>query len=289
VTSSVAEPRGLVTVGPYAALSLRYRVTTSNVDLATDFDRLYRSCATSNVDDEPGSMTAIEVRDDAAPGSVRVGDEAAVDVRDREDLLPTAMTEIDRASVAASADEFVLLHASAVLGADGPVLLVGPSGAGKSTLSAALATRGWTYLGDEVIGLDEHATQAFANPKPWKLDRASRAALGDLGGGAGLGDDLSDREVLVAPHDVGAVHAPGPAGPPSAIVRVAFCAGADAVVSPLSRADGAELLADQCFNFARWGARALDTVVALARRAPALHLDFGDLRSAVDALEAALR
>ena len=170
----------------------------------------------------------------------------------RDDVLPAATTEIDRASVAASADDVVLLHASAVLGAGGPVLLIGPSGAGKSTLSAALAIRGWTYVGDEVIGIDEAATQTFANPKPWKLDRRSRVALADFGGAA-VDDGPSERETLIAPLDLGAVHPPGPAGPPVAIVRVAFRAGADAVVSSRSRVDGAELLADQCFNFARWG------------------------------------
>lgn len=287
MNSSVAEPRRLVTVGPYQALSLRYRVT-SNTDLALEFDRLYRSCAASRAADESGAITEIELRADPTSCGVRVDRDAALEVGDRDDLLPAAMTEIDRASVTASRDEVVLLHASAVLGAGGPVLLIGPSGAGKSTLSAALALQGWTYVGDEVIGLDENATQTFANPKPWKLDGRSRAALAALGG-EGLDDSFPEREVLVAPHDVGAVHTPGPAPPPVAIVRVEFCAGAKAIVSARSRADGAELLADQCFNFARWGARALDTVAALARRAPALHLGFGDLSSAVAALDAALQ
>jgi len=286
VTPPAAEPRSLVTVGPYAALSLRYRVTTASADLAADFDRLYRSCTTAD-GARAGPITSIELRGDASPATVRVGDAAALEVHDRAELLPAAMTEIDGATVAASADALVLLHASAALSASGPVLLIGPSGAGKSTLSAALATRGWTYVGDEVIGLDEAATHAFANPKPWKLDRGSRVALARLGA-AGFDDVVTERELLVAPHDVGAVHAPGPAGSPVAIVRVAFRAGAAADVSRLARADGAELLADQCFNFARWGARALETVATLARRVPALHLEFGDLAAAVDALEAAL-
>ncbi len=176
------------------ALSLRYRVTTRCADLATQFYLVSTGRA------PPGETLALPARPRTSSCETTrrghrcaVGDEAVLTVRHRADLLPVAMTEIDRASVATSADEVVLLHASAVLGAEGPVLLVGPSGAGKSTLSAVVTRRGWTYVGDEVIGLDEHATEAFADPKPWKLDRGARAAVVALGNGAGLDDDASER------------------------------------------------------------------------------------------------
>jgi hypothetical protein len=278
----------MVAIDTYAALSLRYRVAASNAAVGAEFARLYQSCAASDLDDEPGPVVAVELCDEVNDRRVRVGESFALEARDRNELLLSVMTEIDAASVSASASNVVLLHASAVQAADGPVLLIGPSGAGKSTLSAALAARGWTYVGDEVVGLDESATQLLANPKPWKLDRRSRLALAEFGVGA-CEPTAADEEVLVAPLDVGAVHHAGPAGEPAAIVRVEFREDARAAVSNLSRADGAELLADQCFNFAQWGGRALDTVAALARRAPAFRLVFGDLPAAVAALDAALQ
>ena len=45
------------------------------------------------------------------------------------------------------------LHASAVAGEDGVVAFVGPSGAGKSTLAAALVSRGWSLVSDDVLPL----------------------------------------------------------------------------------------------------------------------------------------
>ena len=225
-----------------------------------------------------GPTTDIELRDDAARRSVRVGDEAVLTVRDRDDLLPAAMTEIDRASVAASADEVVLLHASAVLGADGPVLLIGPSGAGKSTLSAALTRRGWTYVGDEVIGLDEHATEAFANPKPWKLDRAiARRARGARG--TVRASTTMRRNARSSSRRTNWARCTRPDRPDrrSRSSGWRFAPEPASDVSPLSRADGAELLADQCFNFARWERARSTRSPTLARRVPALHLEFGDL------------
>lgn len=52
--------------------------------------------------------------------------------------------------------DLLVLHASAVVGARGAVLVAGPSGRGKSTVSAALATRGYSILCDDtaVVSLD---------------------------------------------------------------------------------------------------------------------------------------
>jgi hypothetical protein len=43
------------------------------------------------------------------------------------------------------------LHANAIQGPMGGVLLVGPSGAGKTTLSASLAAAGWKWIADDVV------------------------------------------------------------------------------------------------------------------------------------------
>ena len=48
---------------------------------------------------------------------------------------------------------FVYMHGASVAGESGALLLPGRSGAGKSTLAAYLAANGWTYLGDDVVGL----------------------------------------------------------------------------------------------------------------------------------------
>lgn len=46
------------------------------------------------------------------------------------------------------------LHAAAVAGPDGAVLIAGDSGAGKSTLLAAVLKRGWKFLADDITAVD---------------------------------------------------------------------------------------------------------------------------------------
>ena len=59
----------------------------------------------------------------------------------------------------------VALHASAVKAADdGAVIMVGPHGAGKSTTAAALATRGWPLVSDDVLHLRRGESGWLAEP-----------------------------------------------------------------------------------------------------------------------------
>lgn len=53
---------------------------------------------------------------------------------------------------------FLALHAAAVAGPDGAVLIAGDSGAGKSALLAALLQRGWQLLADDIgaVALSEN-------------------------------------------------------------------------------------------------------------------------------------
>ena len=56
------------------------------------------------------------------------------------------------------------LHASCVRIGDEAILLAGPSGAGKSTTAAALATRGWSVLSDDLTALTTHVDATLAWP-----------------------------------------------------------------------------------------------------------------------------
>jgi hypothetical protein len=271
----------------FASLSFRFRVAADDAQLADEFVRLYASCASHESSD--ASTAQLELRLTDGGMSARLDGATPIDAVDRNGLLLGAMALVDGASLDATARDLLLIHASAVMIGSGPVVFVGPSGAGKSTLAGALSMRGCAYIGDEVIGLDDTATHLFANPKPLKLDRDSRAALFADGRLQTLAADHVDEEMLVAPHELGAVVSPGPISAPVAVVRIAYQPGVPARIAPISRADVAEALADQCFNFELWGARGLDAVAALARSASGFRLEFGDLDGAVAQLEDALR
>jgi hypothetical protein len=268
-------------IGTYASLRLSFSATVAPV-LRGRFAHLYAACRAADTE------TLSPVRVEVAPRHVAIewpdGRRRECRCADGDDVLAVAMNEIDRAAIDSSAAELLVLHASAIVLRGRTVLLVGPSGAGKSTLAAALVSRGAWYAGDEAVGVDEAVAATTPNPKPFKLDLRSRRAL-DAAFGTALGAELEDREHLVAPQELGAVCRGPTIGPPATVVRIAYRSGAAANVSPLSRADVAEGLADQCFNFAAWGARALHTVARVARQAQGLRLEFGAIVPACEAIE----
>lgn len=253
-----------VTLPTCASLSLLFRLTVPR-EAAAECSELYDAC---RID----TATADGVEDFDVRSLFRSGSGA-------HDLV-AVMGVVDAAAIERSRDDMVIVHASAVDSPNGPVLLVGPSGAGKSSLSAALTAAGWSYAGDEAIGIDRSGMGMVANPKPWKLDGPARAALEPFGVERRL-DVPADIETLLAPCAVGRCLEPGPMLAPVAVAHVEFCPGAPVDVAPLARADVAELLVTQCFNFARLGGVALDALAHIGRTVPGVHLRFGTLTDAV--------
>jgi hypothetical protein len=266
----------------YAALRFRFRVDADD-ELANEFARLYEPLAIAAHRD--GDDCVLTVRSDDGGLAIQLDGRPDVPADCGAGALASLMGVIDAESVLASGD-LLVFHASAVLRSEQTVFLIGPSGAGKSTLAAACTTNGFTYVGDEALGVEQSGGQLLSNPKPFKLDDASLDALSELTRIALPRPESPGSEALVCASDLGAVVRPSWVDAPRTIVRVEFVAAGETCVVPLTPADMAETLADQCFNFASWGARGLDLVASLARRARGFHLTFGRLDEAVAALDA---
>ena len=145
--------------------------------------------------------TRVEIVDDARGCTAfRYGDGTAFDVdlhgqpaQIRAAIAPGQTLEDLTAYLYGPVLGFVLrtwgrlaLHASCVRVGDGAVLFAGPPGAGKSTTAAALATRGFTVVSDDLtaLALDEHdapprAWPAFDHVRLWP--DGERVVLGDVG------------------------------------------------------------------------------------------------------------
>jgi hypothetical protein len=156
----------------------------------------YRSGSADDV------TTRVEISDDARGYTAfRYGDGTAIDVdlrsrpaQIRAAIAPGQTLEDLTAYLYGPVLGFVLrtwgrlaLHASCVRVGDGAVLLAGPPGAGKSTTAAALATRGFTVVSDDLtaLALDERdepprAWPAFDHLRLWP--EGERVVLGDAGG-----------------------------------------------------------------------------------------------------------
>jgi hypothetical protein len=148
----------------------------------------------------PGDADArVEITDDSGGHTAfRYGDGTAFDVdlrahpaRVHAAIAPGQTLEDLTAYLYGPVLGFVLrawgrlaLHASCVRVADGVVLLAGPPGAGKSTTAAALATRGFAVLSDDLSALDlddpPRAWPAFDHVRLWP--DGARVVLGDADG-----------------------------------------------------------------------------------------------------------
>ena len=163
------------------------------------------------------------------------------------------------------------LHAAAVAGQDGAVLLLGPSAVGKSSLAAALVERGHALLADDVTGVvldaggQPLALPAFPRQKLWAQTLDAMGWRGKAGARVrqGLDKHWTDPERHCAEPQ-----------PVLAAVALAVGAGAEIDIEPLSCGDAFWALTENTHrkraSDAMGGAGHFRTVTALARRVPML-------------------
>lgn len=177
----------------------------------------------------------------------------------------------------------VRLHSAAVARAGLAVAIVGPMGAGKSTLAAGLVRRGWDYLTDEVVAIDDVArVRPYA--KPCSLgDPPAALALGPWTAPSGATGYLGGSG-LVPAAVLGSV-ADGPAAL-RAVVLPTYRRGGSTTIAEIDPVDALVDIGAHAFGLDEPGAlgRLYDAVRAL----PCFRLSTGDLHAACDAVEAAV-
>jgi hypothetical protein len=171
-----------------------------------------------------------------------------------------------------------ILHASALCGDGGAILLAGESGAGKSTLAAALAASGLGLLADDLVPLDRHATAAGAFPLALSVKEGSRAAVRRLFPGIDACPTVRTRRTDVS-------YLPLPAPPPGwcpirALAFPLYRSGARLHAEPASPEEAFAFLVGTGSVPAGEPA-SIAPLARLAAEVPAFHLEYGDLDEAV--------
>ena len=232
--------------------------------------------------DPDGPATRI----DTTPGGFRI----------LSDYLDAPMTGLPLASVlcaaiadiaqawAAERPGGLALHAAAVEGGAGLVVLAGPHRAGKSTLATGLALEpGWTLWGDDVLPLRRDGQAVALGIRPrlrLPLPQAAGPAMRALAADASLPRD--DRYAYVAPPRQ-APH--GAAMPPRVLIRLDRRPGTPACLHALPGAEALRLLEGQAIG---GDDRTLPRLIRLAARLVTLRLVFDDPDEAVRLLAEAL-
>jgi hypothetical protein len=197
------------------------------------------------------------------------------------------------------------LHAAGLRLGAATVLLVGPSGAGKSTLTAYLVATGWTYLSDEMIGLDDGGAAVVPYPRPLSLKRGSWPLFAGVPsvpapddpprGGPG-GDRVHVPTGELAAAVAGVAPTPPSAGSASPhstaradlVVLVGHGDGPTAV-EPVSPLDMVEGLVGECLDLGRAGPAGFESLVGLVNATPTLRLHVGIGHDGLDDADHRLR
>jgi len=176
----------------------------------------------------------------------------------------------------------MLFFHAAVLARNGSaVLFPGPSGAGKSTLSLALASRGWTYLSDEVAPVNEDDLSVHPYLRAIKLRPSGFELFPFLReireASANERQYLRLRELPITlgrgSYEVQSVVFPNykPGGPPRLI--------------PLPKAVEAMELAKCCFSFDLANGKTLLGIQRLVKSTDCFRFEIGEISESCDLLD----
>jgi hypothetical protein len=163
------------------------------------------------------------------------------------EALVALVGDVNLRAIASRRDHLVL-HAGAVSVGGRGLLLPGPSGAGKSTLTAALVSRGFGYLSDELAAIDPSWLEIEPYPKPLSLRARSLVLLGHQAAGS-----EPERCEQLIPYSALRAHAVSRPAPPRMLVFPSFEADAATTLTQMSRGEAMVEVANSSFNFVDHG------------------------------------
>jgi len=180
--------------------------------------------------------------------------------------------------------QFLMIHA-AVVERDGcAAILAAPPGSGKSTLCAALVSRGWRLLSDELALIDPLDRSLTPIPRPIGLKNESIDIIRHYAPSAVIGPVVRDTRKgtvshMKAPAD--SVLRSRETAHPAWIIFPRFQPNATAELSLYSKARTVVRLAENAFNYTVLGERGFETLVDIADRAECYEFTYSKLDDAI--------
>lgn len=160
--------------------------------------------------------------------------------------------------VSGSAHGYLIVHAAVVEKNGRALMLPAPPGSGKSTLCAALVSRGWRLLSDELTLIDLDTRQVMPLARPVSLKNASIDVMKAYAPDAQFTRSAMDTTKGTVAHMKVPDASVARAAEPARMAWVVFPhwqAGAALRLTPVARARAFMRVAENAFNYSLTGAR----------------------------------
>jgi len=186
------------------------------------------------------------------------------------------------------AHRYLIIHAAVLELRGRAVILPAPPGSGKSTLCAALVTRGWRLLSDEMTLVRLEDGMLVPLPRPVSLKNASIGVIRDFAPDAVLSDPVENTSkgtiAHLKPPAASIARAAEPARP-GLIVFPRYEAGAATSLAPLPKARAFVQVAENAFNYQVLGADGFAALGRLVEATSQYEFRYSRLDEAIDLFE----
>ena len=186
--------------------------------------------------------------------------------------------------IAATAHQYLIIHAAAVERNGLALLLPAPPGSGKSTLCAGLAFRGWRLLSDELALVRPDTGHIMALARPISLKNESIDVIGRFAPDAVMGTPTEGSAkgtiVLVKP-PTASIESIDKQAQPRWIVFPKYQAGAALQLTERSKAATFVQLGESAMNYNILGEIGFSTMAELIERCDIGDFIYSDLDEAV--------
>lgn len=186
--------------------------------------------------------------------------------------------------ITAYSQHVLILHAASVAKGNRALIMPAPAGSGKSTLCAALASRGWRLLSDEltIIRLDTGEVAGLA--RPINLKNRSIEVIRDFAPDAYITAPVLDTTkgtvALMAPSE-SSVRDVGQTATPSWIVLPRYKAGTPSTLESMQTGAAFLQIADNAMNYHVLGINGFNAVGQLVDRCQHFSFQYGNLDEAI--------
>lgn len=187
--------------------------------------------------------------------------------------------------VSSRAHRYLIIHAAVVEQGGHAAILPAPPGSGKSTLCAALVSKGWRLLSDELALIRLEDGLLMPLPRPVSLKNASIGILRGYAPDAVFSREVSDTSKGTISHmkaPAASIARAGEPARPAWIIFPKYQAGATATLEPIAQARVFMSVAENAFNYSLLGAEGFAALGGVVDRCAGYHFTYSALDDAID-------